>query len=526
MSRPGRSSLRARSVLVAIRVAIRVAILVAVLVTTLSGCINLAPDYRRPIPVTPTLWPSVGDTSAPEGVDGLDVAELGWRQFLLDPRLQRVVAFTIAHNRDLRVAVLNIEQARAQYRDTRSVLFPSIAASSSATFSRSGRTSGQGNTASGNLLSGSDTSSSDSSIRKSLSAELGFTRYELDVFGRLRNQNQAAFETVLSLAETRRSTQISLIAEAANNWLRLAADKELLALVRDTLTNQKANLKLVRARHDYGVASGSDVANAQSTVESARVDVATYVSQVAQDRNALNRIAGGTVPATDLPGQQIPADPVIDNLPPGVPSHVLQNRPDVAAAEYTLRSDTASIGAARAAFFPTISLTASTGWATRGLSGLFAGDNRSWSFTPRLDQPIFDGGSRLARLQISRIQRDIDIAHYEQSIQTAFSEVADALATRATIDEQIAAQQALVAANRRAYRLSQARYRYGTDSYLDTLVDQRTLYTSRKNEVSRRLARQTNLVTLYKVLGGGALAPGTTAAPDADAPPASDSASE
>lgn len=486
--------------------------LVLISAFSLAGCINLAPDYQRPVPVTPTLWPSVGDTPAPDPIAGMNVASLGWRQFFTDPRLRHVVALTLDNNRDLKVAALHIKQARAQYRDTRSALFPSIAASSSATFSRAGRSSGGNNSASGNLVSGSDTS-----VNKSLSAELGFTNYELDVFGRLRNQAQAALSTVNSLAATRRSTQISLVAEAANDWLTLAADKERRALARDTLDNQRDNLKLVLARHHYGIASGSDVANARSAVASARVDVATFTSQVAQDRNALNLVAGASVPAADLPGEVVPAHPVLADLPPGIPSSVLQNRPDVAAAEYTLRGDYASIGAARAAFFPTISLTASTGWATRGLSGLFADSNRSWSFTPQISQPIFDGGSRLAQLKISHIQQQIDIAQYEHTIQTAFSEVADALATRATIDEQINAQSALVTADQHAYKLSLVRYRYGTDSYLDTLVQQRTLYTARQNAVSRRLVRQTNLVTLYKVLGGGGLA--TTAAAASTSPP-------
>lgn len=487
--------------------------LLALATFSLAGCINLAPDYQRPTPVTPTLWPSVGDTPAPDPIIGMQVADLGWRQFFTDPRLRHVIALTLEHNRDLKVAALHIKQARAQYRDTRSALFPSISASSSATFSRAGGRRG-GNTA----ASGDFVSDDNDSVNKSLSAELGFTSYELDVFGRQHNQAQAALSTVNSLAATRRSTQISLLAEAANNWLTLAADKERRGLARDTLDNQRDNLKLVLARHRYGVASGSDVANARSAVESARVDVATFTSQVAQDRNALNLVAGATVPAADLPGEAVPAHPVLADLPTGVPSSVLQNRPDVAAAEYTLRGDYASIGAARAAFFPSISLTASTGWATRGLSGLFADDNRSWRFTPQISQPIFDGGSRLAQLEISHIQQQIDIALYEQTIQTAFSEVADALATRATIDEQINAQAALVAANQHAYELSLARYRHGTDSYLDTLVDQRTLYSARQNAVSRRLARQTNLVTLYKVLGGGGLATTPSPQPPADSP--------
>ncbi|MES1937900.1 efflux transporter outer membrane subunit [Salinisphaera hydrothermalis] len=476
-------------------------------VAGLAGCVNLAPDYPRPTPVTPTLWPSVGTHPAPKPVAAPDVSNLGWRDFFLDDRLRRTVAMALANNRNLRIAALNIEAARAQYRDSGSALFPTVNASASATFSKSGRTAGGNDTASGNVVTGS-------SVSKSLSAELGFASYEIDFFGRLRNQKQAAFDALLSSAAARRSTQISLIGQVASDWLTLAADKERLSIARETLVNQRQNLKLVKARHDYGVASGSDVANAQSAVESARVDVASYTAAIAQDRNALNLIAGGTVPAVDLPSAKIPAHPVIADLPAGIPSSVLTNRPDVISAEYTLRGDTASIGAARAAFFPTLSLTAATGWATAGLSGLFADRNRSWSFTPRIDQPIFDGGSRRAQLDLAHVQRNIDLADYEQTIQTAFREVADALATRATIDRQVEAQQALVAANARAYRLSLARYQAGTDSFLDTLTEQRALYTARQNEVGRRLARQTNLVTLYKVLGGGGFATSDSSAPN------------
>ncbi|RJS91635.1 efflux transporter outer membrane subunit [Salinisphaera sp. Q1T1-3] len=465
----------------------------------LTGCANLAPDYERPAPVTPQLWPSVGAYGAPEPVTATDVADLGWRDFFVDAGLRHTVALALAHNRDLRVAALNIEAARAQYHDTRSNLFPSVDASGSATFSRAGRTSGRDDTASGNLAN-------QSSVSRSLSAELGFASYEIDFFGRLRNQREAALNTLLSSAASRRATQISLIGEVATRWLTLAADQSRLALARQTLANQRDNLKLVQARHDYGVASGSDVANARSAVESARVDVASLTTTIAQDRNALNRIAGTVVPASALPGAELPEDAVRQKLPAGIPSRVLVNRPDVIAAEYTLRGDYASIGAARAAFFPRISLTAATGWATSGLSGLFADDNRSWSVTPAMDVPIFDGGSRAAQLDLAHVQRDIDLADYESTLQTAFREVADALAIRATIDDQIDAQTRLVTANARAYRLSLARYRAGTDSYQDTLVEQRALYSARQNEIDRRLARQTNLVTLYKVLGGGGLA--------------------
>lgn len=465
----------------------------------LAGCVNLAPDYESPAPVIPGVWPGVDRYGAPPAEPGADISMLGWRDFFVDERLQRVVAQTLEHNRDLEVATLNIAAARAQVADTNAQLFPAISSSTSATFSRAGRTAGGDDTASGNLAN-------QNAVSESLSTEIGFASYEIDLFGRLRNQRNAAAQTLRATLADRRAAQISLIGEVAANWLTLAADTALLALARDTLTNRQASLRLVNARHDYGIASGTNVANARSAVEAVRVDIATLVGQVAQDENALNLVAGTTLAPELLPDDSLPERAVLEQLPAGVPSEVLLDRPDVIAAEYRLAGDYASIGAARAAFFPRISLTAATGWATQGLTGLFVDSNRSWSVTPQVNVPIFDGGSRAAQLALARIQREIDVANYERTLRVAFREVADALAVRATIDDQITAQTALVAANQRSYRLSQARYKAGTDSYLDTLIEQRTLYTSQQEAIRRRLARATNLVNVYKTLGGGDLA--------------------
>lgn len=466
---------------------------------TLAGCVNLAPRYQRPVPAVPSIWPLVNGQSGAGLSAAPPAADVGWRQFFLNARLRHVVGLALASNRNLRIAALDIEQARERYRATGAALFPSISATGSATISKSSHTSASNRATSGNIVSASN-------VSKSESLELGFSSYELDFFGKLRNQKQEALEALRSSAATRRSTQISLIAEAANDWLTLAADEELLALAKQTEANQRDNLRLVEARHRYGIASGTDVANAEASVATAREDVATYTSQIAQDRDALNLVVGAVIPAADLPAARVPAHAVLTRLPAGVPSTVLENRPDVRAAEYTLRSDYASIGAARADFFPTISLTAVTGFATQGLTGLFKGSNQTWSFLPQISVPIFDAGANIAALHISETQRKIDVAHYEQTIQTAFSEVADALALRATIHEQVAAQKALVAATQRAYSLSLAQYRAGAASYLDTLTEQRALYAARQTEVTKRLSAETNLVTLYKVLGGGAIA--------------------
>lgn len=461
----------------------------ACLAMLIGGCVNLAPEYQRPKPAIPAHWPGVSEQATTKPVVADHVAQLGWRDFFLNDRLLQTVALALAHNRNLRIAALDIEAARARYHNAGAALFPSVEASGSATVSRSKPASGGARETS-----------------KSLSAELGFTSFELDFFGRLRNQRQAALDSLLSSSATRRSTQISLIGQVASDWLRLAADKERLAIAKRTLANQKKNLDLVKARHRYGIASGSDVANAQSAVAAAKVAVAGYTTDIAHDRNALNLVAGTQVPAIFLPGPKIPAHPVIRKLPAGIPSSVLQNRPDLIAIEYKLRGDTALIGAARAAFFPSISLTAATGWATAGLSNLFTGDNGYWNFAPRINLPIFDGGSHQAQLDLAHIQRSIDTAQYEQTIQTAFREVADALATRKHIDQQVEAQQALVSADARAYKLALARYHAGTADFLDTLVEQRALFSARMNEVGLRLTRQVNLVTLYKTLGGGGFA--------------------
>ncbi len=478
------------------------------LLMALAGCINLAPKYHRPVPLAPDVWPLVNGRGAANAPAAMPVAQLGWRQFFLDGHLRHVVALALTHNQNLRIAALEIEKAREQYRQAGATLFPTIDASGNATFSKSGRAYGGGGNVSSRIINSSN-------VSKSESIALGFASFELDFFGALRNQKQAALELLRSSAATQRATQISLIGQVANDWLRLAADKELLQLARRTEANQRDNYRLVIARHSYGIATGADVADAKSSVESAREDVATDTTRVAQDRAALNLVAGTTIPAADLPAHRVPAHVVLNKLPAGVPSSVLENRPDVRAAEYTLRSDYANIGTARAAFFPTISLTASTGWATRGLTGLFKGRNRTWSFSPQIAMPIFDAGANRAALNITKIQRQIDVANYQQTIETAFREVADALATRATIHEQLAAQKALVAADQRAYDLSLAAFRQGINSYLDTLTEQRALYSAQRTEVNKRLSAATNLVTLYKVLGGGGLAE-TPAKPPAE----------
>ena len=469
---------------------------------TLAGCASLAPDYERPAsPVPATLDDTalVADTEAvPE------LSTLRWNDFLQAPRLREVVTLALQNNRDLQVAILSIEKARAQYGIARADLFPSVDASGVASRTRS---RGQDQSSSGGS----------SSIRSQYSAQLGFSSYEIDFFGRVRNLNEAALQAFFRTAENRRSVQLSLVAEVANAWLTLDADGRLLQLAQDTQRSRQASFDLTARSYALGASSGLTLAQAQTTVDAARVDVASYTSRVARDRNALVLLVGAQLPARLLPEGAMPSAseaqtarrlnsaPVAALLavPANLPSSVLQHRPDVQAAEYTLRGAYASIGAARAAFFPSISLTASAGTASSSLGGLFDSGSGTWSFVPQIRLPIFDAGRNRANLQVAQLTRDTALAQYEKTLQTAFREVADALADRATLGERLAAQQSLRDATQRALMLSEARYKLGADSFLPVLDAQRSLYSAQQTLITLALSEQVNRITLYKVLGGG-----------------------
>jgi multidrug efflux system outer membrane protein len=466
------------------RIHFRLSTLVAA--ALLAGCVNLAPVYSRPEAPVPATWPA--STGAKEAKDATVSATTGWQSFITDDRLRRTIALALTNNRDLRVAVQNIEKARAQYGVQRAELFPSIAATAGATRART---------------SAATSSSGESSIGSTYSASLGFSSYELDLFGRVRNLNEAALQSYLSTEATTRSTQISLVAEVASAWLTLAADNERLKLAQDTLASQQRTYALTGRMHELGASSALSLAQAQTTVDSARVDVASYTAQVALDRNALDLLAGATVPDELLPAAGMATASALVDVPAGLPSTLLQQRPDVLAAEHTLQGSNADIGAARAAFFPTISLTASSGSSSTALSGLFKGGNSTWSFAPSVSLPIFNAGSNRASLDSAKAQREIDLATYEKTVQTAFREVADALATRGSIGEQIAAQQSLVDATQKSYTLSNALYRSGSYSFLEVLDAQRSLYTAQQTLIGLRLSEQSNRITLYKVMGGG-----------------------
>ncbi len=494
------------------RTVVRATAASALALLALAGCTSLAPDYARPmLPVPATL----NGTNGPNGPEGTALAPetgpMGWQEFLQEPRLRELVALALQNNRDLRVAVLAIEKARAQYGVEQSNRFPAVGA-----------------TAAGNRTRTADdlNTSGRSPTSSQYSAQLGFSSYEIDFFGRVKNLNEAALQEFLRTTENRRSVQLSLVAEVANAWLTLDADGRRLQLAQDTLRSRQKSYELTERSHALGAASGLTLAQAQTTVDTARADVAAFTSQVARDRNALALLAGAPVPAALLPDGANPgatasparaasasasvapapslATPAATLLavPGDLPSSVLLNRPDVRAAEYTLRGAYASIGAARAAFFPSITLTASAGTASNALSGLFDGGNGTWSFAPQIRLPIFDAGRNRANLQIAETARDTALAQYDKAVQTAFREVADALAERATLAERLQAQQSLQAATLKALQLSEARYRLGADSYLPVLDAQRALYSAQQTLIGLALAEQANRITLYKVLGG------------------------
>lgn len=469
-------------------------VLAVTLAAALAGCANLAPDYKQPAAPVPAGWSQKVDgkeivsTAGAQAQQAANADSIGWRQFFLDPRLQEVIAQSLKNNRDLRVAALNIEKARAQYRITDADRYPAISATGTSTASR---TPAQ--------LS----SSGQATVSHQQSLTVGISSYELDFFGRLKNLSDAALETYRYQEETRRSTHISLVAEVATAWLTLASDRELLKLAQDTLQSQSHTYELSQRAHDIGTTSGVDLASQEATVETARADVAKYTSQVAQDINALNLLVGASVDESLLPQQLPQTASILTATPSELPSEVLLRRPDVLAAEHTLKSANADIGAARAAFFPSISLTANGGTASRTLGGLFNAGSGSWSFVPSINLPIFNAGSLRASLDSAKITADIDVANYEKAIQTAFKEVADALAVRATLDQRLDAQGKATAAYEKSYKLSDARYRNGIDSYLTALVAQRSMYSAQQTLISLRLTEQSNRITLYKVLGGG-----------------------
>jgi len=467
---------------------IRNALPIILTIICLAGCTTLAPKYTRPEAPVPAEWPkgpAYKDSAVTPGAPA--VADIGWREFYVDEQLQKVIGLGLNNNRDLRVAALNIEKARALYRIQRAELFPTVNAAGIGSRQR---------------LPASVSGTGQSMTVEQYSVNLGVSSWELDFFGRIRSLKDRALEQYLATEQARRSAQISLVAEIANVYLTLAADRESLKLAQNTLESQEATYNMIRRRYEVGASSELDLRQAQTRMEAARVDVATYTRQVALDENALNLLIGSPVPAELLPGE-LDAVTALKDITTGLPSEVLLRRPDILQAENQLKAANANIGAARAALFPRINLTTIIGTISDELSGLFKSGSGAWTFASQIIQPIFDTRLRWG-LKAVKADREIALAQYEKAIQVAFREVADALAQRGTVGDQIAAQESLVQASAETYRLSNARYTKGIDSYLSVLDAQRSLYAAQQGLIAIRLARLTNLVTLSKVLGGGA----------------------
>lgn len=453
--------------------------LCVLLAASLVGGCSFIPQFQRPGAPVPESFP------AAPAVEGARADTIAWRDHFADARLREVIALALANNRDLRVAALNIEKARAQYGIQRADLYPAIGANAGQTAQRLPDGSGGGN------------------VSRLYSATIGFAAYELDFFGRIRSLNEQALELYLGTEEARRSAQITLVAEVARTWLALAADRERLALAERTLDTRQKSFDLTQRSFDAGAVSALDLRQVETLLQGARADAARYRSVVAQDENALALLTGAPVPAEWLPAELPDGITAVAELPAGVPSETLTRRPDILQAERALRAANASIGAARAAFFPRISLTAAAGTASTSLGDLFGSGSGTWSFIPQLHVPIFEAGRLQASLDVAEVQRDIQVAQYEKAIQSAFREVADVLAERATLAEQLDARRRLVEATAASFRLSDARYQAGVDSYLGLLDAQRALYVAEQDLIGVRLAEATNRVTLYKVLGGG-----------------------
>lgn len=480
-------------------------VLTFALAAVLSAC-TLEPHYSRPSAPVPDTW----NGNAAGKADSPSVADIGWRQFFPDPVLQRLIELALANNRDLRVAVLNVQAAQAQYRIQRADLFPTISASALEEIEKypsgvsAGTTTGAG--ASGSTAGAASTASTSGTGGKTIrfyEVGVGFTSYEIDLFGKIRSLKHEALEKYFATEETQRASQLSLVAEVASAYLAILADESILKVTRDTLESQTASFNLVKKSLDAGTSTELALKQAATTVDTARANLASYTRQAAQDRNALMILLGVPIPedisfVTDIDSENLSAD-----VPVGIPSQVLTRRPDVLAAEHQLVAANADIGAARAAFFPSILLTAQAGSASTSLSGLFKSGSGAWTFSPQINLPIFTGGANTANLDLSKIEKNVYIAQYEKTLQSAFREVDDALAARRTLDEQLSAQRALLDDAADSYRLAQLRFRSGVDSFLPVLDAQRALYSAQQSVVSLELLRLQNMATLYKALGGG-----------------------
>jgi multidrug efflux system outer membrane protein len=459
---------------------------IALLAILLAGCTSMEPKYVRPEAAIPLSWP-VGDSYLRQSEAALPSIPYG--QIFRDPRLQALIAQALANNQDLKLAAANIAAAHAQYRIQHAALLPQINAGAGASISQAGK----------------------GGVVQAYSASVGMPSFELDLFGRIRSLTHAQLDRYFATESAARATRLTLVGEIATGWLTYAADASLLKIAHDTVASGQQSVRLTQARLEGGIAPKTDLLQAQQILETAQADEAQQRTAVAQDINALRLLVGADIAPTLLPASIDEAAKTIAELPAGVSSQVLLRRPDVVEAEYQLRATNADIGAARAALFPQISLTGLLGFATNALASLFTGGALAWSGGLGVNYSIFNGGAARANVRLSEAQRSAALATYQKSIQTAFREVADALARRGTIDDQVGALMRDQQAASESFQLEQARYREGIDPFLSTLVAQRSYYAAQQLVVSVRFTAATNLATLYTTLGGDSLEPATLA---------------
>lgn len=464
--------------------------LCGVLIIASAGC-SLQPLYHRPAAPVAAQFPDGGayksTSSGDAGHRTSSAADIGWREFLPDPRLQRLVELALQNNRDLHIAALNVQKIQAQYRIQRAALLPQVNAGLG--MSASGKPADLG-------------SSGNNSVSRQYSADISAS-WEADFFGRLRSLSDSALEQYLASKHARQAAEILLVSQIANQYLTMLAYDEQMAVTSNTLQTTLSSYQLVKLQYDTGVASELDLRLSETAVEQAKANAAAQLRLRAQAENALVLLVGEPLSKDLPPVVKLNEQTILADIPAGLPSDLLQRRPDILQAEATLRSENADIGAARAAFFPKITLTGSLGSASSTLGGLFAAGSSAWSFAPALLAPIFNAGTNQANLDIAKIQKNIGIAQYEKSIQTAFREVSDGLAARGTYDDQLAAQLRYTQAQQRRLELADLLYRTGTDSYLGVLTAQTDLYNAQQALITARLNRMTSLVDLYRALGGG-----------------------
>lgn len=453
-----------------------------------AGC-TLMPTYHRPAAPISASWPKVpGHPVKPATTAAIPAADIGWREFFRDERLQQLIQLALTNNLDLRMAMLNVDQTRALYRVQRSALVPTVDINANGTRQR---------IPFGFAGNGQSTTYNDFKVN------LGVASYELDLFGRVRSLKKQALETYFATEEAQKSAQITLVAEVGAAYLTQRELTEQLAVARQTLRAARSNYDLIKRSYDAGVLSELDFDVAETQLQTARAAVAGYEQQLAQADNYLVLLVGCPLPDDLAPPRPFDPQICLSDIPAGLPSDLIARRPDILEAEHQLKAANADIGAARAAFLPTITLTGSGGTESTTLEGLFAPGSQAWNFSPQIVWPIFAAGTAWNELQAIKASERIAAANYQKAIQTAFREVADTLAVRATVQTQLSANRVLVRSEEQTYKLTEARFRGGVDSSLNVLTAQQAYNNARQNLIQSEYSRLFNLINLYQALGGG-----------------------